>query len=143
MNKDIVFPKLDDGEINALRRINLVQYVSDGISSLKNYFNGAYEKHSCSDTILATIRYMDELKDEYPKSYLFYPLLFRMMYSRVFLRESEGCPIIEFEEDAIDTLKKKTLEVNRLMDLDEPYDGFEIVAILIVNLIFAEGLWGI
>jgi hypothetical protein len=29
------------------------------------------------------------------------------------------------------------------MDLDEPYDGFEIVAILIVNLIFTEGLWGI
>lgn len=143
MNKDIVFPKLDDDEIKALRSINLVQYISNGISSLKNYFKQAHEKHSCSETILATIRYMDELKDEYPKSYLFYPLLFRMMYSRVFLRESAGCPIIELEEKAIDTLKKKTLEVNRLMDLDDSYDGFEIVAILIINCIFAEGLWEI
>jgi hypothetical protein len=143
MNKDIVFPKLEEDEIKALRSINLVQYISDGIRSLKNYFKNTHKKHSCSETILATIRYMDELMDDYPKTYLFYPLLFRKMYSRVFLRESAGCPIIEFEEEAIDTLKKKKLKVNRLMGLDDPYDGFEIVAILIVNCIFAEGLWEI
>lgn len=143
MDKDIVFPKLDDDEIKALKSINLIKYISDGISSLKNYFNREHEKHSCSETILATIRYMDELKGEYPKSYLFYPLLFRMMYSRVFLRESAGCPILDFEEEALSILKKKTFELNRLRNQDDPYEGFELVAIFIVNCIFAEGLWEI
>lgn len=143
MNNDVVFPKLGDDEIKVLRSINLIQYVSDGISSLKNYFNRTYEKHSCSGIILATIRYMAELKDVYSKPYLFYPLLFRMMYSRVFLRESAGCPIIELEEEALSMLKKKTFELNRLRNQDDAYEGFEIVAILIVNLIFTEGLWGI
>jgi hypothetical protein len=141
MNKDIIIPKIDEDEIEALKNINLAKYVSEGIHSLKNYFKRGYKKHSFVNTILATIRYMNELEDEYPKLFLFYPSLFRMMYSRVFLGDSAGYPILELEDEALRMLKSKTYELNKLLKMDDPYEGFEIVAIYIVNCIFAEGLW--